>query len=475
MVLSADPPGLDPVQLQGVQNWAEAIAVPAIYDALFYAEGGAVQPKLGLSLSSPDGGTTWLLALRPGVAFSDGAPLDAEAVRHTWARLAEPANRSPVAKHAALIAGMEVLDPLTLKVSLTAPVPHFDMVAARYLSTIASPAAPEGVPVGAGPFLLAEWERGSHMRLVRNPGYWQTGKPYLDEFVVLTGMADAAPKYEAVTSGRAQLALEPLGVNVGKYRTEPERYAVMSTPETGGGVALALNLSRPPFDDLRLRRALALLLDSAEFVDLAAYDDPSMVMTTLDREGTRWCDPALRLAARDAAEAQRLVDAVAAEQGGPVRFTVETFQNEGHIREANVVKHIVEKHLTNIAVDVAVGSVAEVMGKWRSGEWHASNHAVRWSDPALDLPASFASTSPANIMGYRNAEVDAALESLESATEADAALAAHRAVLRRVLEDLPVIFLSHKEAFHVVDRERARDWKLFYSLRPLIEDAWTAS
>jgi peptide/nickel transport system substrate-binding protein len=472
MVLSADPPGLDPVQLQGVQNWAEAIAAPAIYDALLQADGGKLQPKLAMSLTSPDGGRTWLLALRPGVVFSDGAPLDAEAVRQTWARLADPGNRSPVARHAGLIARMEATDPLTLRITLQAPTLLFDRLVARYLSSIGSPAAPEGAPVGAGPFVLAEWERGSHMRFTRNPRYWQAGKPRLDEFVVLTGMADAAPKYEAVTSGRAQIALEPLGVNVGKYRKQPERYAVLSTPETGGGVALALNLAKPPFDDRRLRRALALALDSADYVERVAYDDPAMVMTTLDREGTRWCDPGLRLPARDLAAAQRLIDEIAAEQGGLVRFTVETFANDGHIREANVVKQIVESCLTDIEVDVSVGTVAEVMGKWRSGDWHASNHAVRWSDPALDLPASFASNSPANIMGYSNAEVDEALERLARTTDEAEALAAHHAVLRRVLEDLPVIFLSHKEAFHIVDRDRVRDWKLLYSLRPLIEEAW---
>ena len=100
--------------------------------------------------------------------------------------------------------------------------------------------------------------------------------------------------------------------------------------------------------------------------------------------------------------------------------------------------------------------------------------AVRWSDPALDLPASFSSASPMNIMGYRNAEVDAALERLAGLTDAQEVAQVHREVLRQVLRDLPVIFLSHKEAFHIVDRQAVRDWKLFYSLRPLIEDAWLA-
>lgn len=483
IVLSADPPGLDPIQLQGVQNWAEAIAVAGIYDALFYPDATTrLQPKMGRSLTTSDGGASWLLELQPGIRFSDGTPLNAEAVSVNWARLADETNRSPVRKHAALIADTNVVNELTLLVTLTAPVPHFDMLVSRYLSSIGSPTAQAAMagsfaeaPVGAGPFLLSDWERGRHMRLRRNPNYWQKGKPYLDEVVILTGMADAAPKYDAVTSRRAQIALEPLGVNISKYRLQPERYTLMTTPEMGGGVALAMNVTRAPFSDVRLRRALALVLDSAEFVDLTGYDDPAMVMTTIDRTGSPFCDPTICLPERNAKEAQQLIDAIAADTGKPVRFTIETFANEGHIREANVVKQIVERQLQRIAVEVSIGSVAELMAKWRSGEFDASNHAVRWSDPVLDLPATFASASPVNIMGYRNAEVDAALNRLASAADDKAAVVAHHAVLRSVLDDLPVIFLSHKEAFHVVDHDAVRDWRLFYSLRPLIEEAWLAS
>jgi hypothetical protein len=198
-------------------------------------------------------------------------------------------------------------------------------------------------------------------------------------------------------------------------------------------------------------------------------------MTTLDRAGTPWCNPAVRLPERNVAEAQRLVDAVVAERGAPIRFTVETFANEGHIREAQVVKQIVERHLDGIEVAVSVGTVAEIMGKWRLGDFDASNHAVRWSDPALDLPASFVSTSPGNIMGFGDAATDADLATLAGAGDESAVISAHHVVLRRVLAELPVIFLSHKDAFHVVDHRALRDWKLFYSLRPLIEDAWLAS
>jgi len=309
------------------------------------------------------------------------------------------------------------------------------------------------------------------MRFVRNSDYWQEGKPHLDEVLILTGMNDAADKFAAMDSGRAQVALEPLGGNIPKYKAQPNRFALMSTPEAGGGVALAMNVNRAPLSDLRVRKALSLVLDSAEFVAKVEYGDDFMVMTSLDRAGSDWCDPQIRLPQPDSEEAQELIDAVAAETGGPVRFAVETFPNEGHLREARAIKEMVESRLNNIEIEVAVGSVAELAGKWRSGEYDATNFAVRWANPELDLPAAFSSASGMNIMGYASVEADELLKQLEVASDREQAIGLHRQVLARVLEDLPVIWLSHKEAFHVVDTQAVSGWNLFYSLRPLIEDA----
>jgi len=482
MVLAADPPGLDPLQLQGVQNWAEAIAVAAVYDALLYPDAShCIRPKIAISLTTSDGGMTWTLTLRPGVMFSDGTPFDSEAVRFNWTRLADPVNGSLVGNSAALITRMDAVDATTLQITLRTRAPHWDRVVARSLSSIGSPTAMAAAgeafaraPVGAGPFVLTEWVRGDHMTFVRNPRYWQPDKPYLAQVTVITGITDAAPKYECMISGRAQVALEPLGDNLAKFREQPDRYSILTTPEGGGGGALALNVSRAPFDDERIRRALALALDSAEFVEQAGYGDPQMIMTTIDRAGTPYHHPEIRLPIRDIATAQRLIDARVAETGVPVRFTLETFANEGHIREANAVKRMLESQLTSIEVTVAIGSAPDVIGKMRTGEYQALNSIARWSDSTLDLPGLFASGSKQNAMRYSNGRVDATLELLVGATERPLIIEAHHDVLRQVLQDVPVIWLSHKEAFHVVDHRAVRDWNLFYSLRPLIEDAWLA-
>jgi peptide/nickel transport system substrate-binding protein len=477
IILSADPPGLDTLQLQGVQNWAEAVAVSAVYDQLLFLDSNnIVRPKIATSLRWVDGGRTWMLTLRPDVRFSDRTPFDAAAVQFNWARLAA-SEGSPAGRHAALIETMDVVDPLTLRVRLRSPLSRWDLLVTRYLSSIGSPTAiardPKGfaeAPVGAGPFRLVEWTRGSRMTFVRNEDYWQPGKPQLDEIMVLTGIADAAPKFAAMHSGRAQVALEPMGENIVRYRAEPDRFTLLTTPDSGGGVALMMNSARAPFDDVRVRRALALTLDSAAFVEAAGYGDPDAVMTTIDRPGTFYHDPEIRLPNRNIAAAQALIDAVVAERDGPIAVVLETFANEGHRKEALAIKAILEAKLKNVAVEVAVGSVAELVAKWRSGAYQASNYAVQWSEPALDLPPHFGSASPLNFTHYRNDDVDAALARLTAAADPAQMIEAHHQVLRRLLEDVPLIWLSYKSAYHVVDR-RVQGWELAYSLRPLLEEA----
>lgn len=475
-VLSAEPAGLDPAQLQGAQNWAESLAVSAIFDQLFYLDPqGGLVPGLGASMTSADAGVTWELALHGGIRFSDGEPFDSEAVRFNWERI-KAADRAPARAVAAKIKCMEVVDPLRLRIFLAESSPQWNLQVARALATIGSPRAlskdPAGfaaAPVGAGPFLLAEWSTGERMRFVRNPYYWQADRPMLDEIEVLTGINEAAAKFEAMASGRAQVALEPMGGNIARFRAQPERFTLMTTPENGGGVGLAMNLSAAPFDDVRVRRALALTLASAEFVDRAGYEDRSVVMTTIDRPHTPYAAPDIRLPETNIPQAQALIDAAVAETGAPIRFAIETFPNEGHLKEAHVIKAMLEERLDHVEVDVAVDTVAELMGKWQSGSFQASNYAVQWAVPALDLPGQFSSTSPTNIMRYRSEAVDAALARLAAAAGEAERIEAHRAVLRNVLDDNPVIWLSRKQAYHVVDR-LVEGWQLFYSLRPRLAD-----
>lgn len=159
------PVNYDPIHLYGAPNGvAEQPMAFAVYDSLFLIKQSdmTLEPELGLSFTSPNGGKKWTLKLRPNVKFSDGTSFDAAAVMFNWQRLADPANNANDASIADEIQTMAVVNPLTLNITLKTADPLWNIEASsKSLSYIASPTAinTEGAnfgmhPVGAGPFIL---------------------------------------------------------------------------------------------------------------------------------------------------------------------------------------------------------------------------------------------------------------------------------------------------------------------------------
>ncbi|OLT02045.1 hypothetical protein BJF90_04470 [Pseudonocardia sp. CNS-004] len=160
-------------------------AALAVYDSLLKLNHeGKPEPYMAKSMTSPDRGLTWVLELREGVEFSDGTPLDADAVIVNVQRHIDAA-ASPGHRFAEPIASMTAVDPLTVKFTLKEPFGPFPVAFASGfayggLGIIVSPAALQQYgddvaqhPVGAGPFVLTDWARDSHMNLRRNENYWQ--------------------------------------------------------------------------------------------------------------------------------------------------------------------------------------------------------------------------------------------------------------------------------------------------------------
>ncbi|OLT20366.1 hypothetical protein BJF78_09595 [Pseudonocardia sp. CNS-139] len=250
-----------------VQNANQAAL--AVYDSLLkLTPEGEPEPYMAESMESPDGGTTWLLGLREGVAFSDGTPLDANAVIVNVQRHIDKV-ASPGHLYTVPIASMRAVDPLTVEFSLNEPFGQFPVAFALGfnggLGVIISPAALQRYgadigsnPVGAGPFVLSEWTRDSRMVLTRNPNYWQQGMPYLDA-LEFRPLPDTETRFASVENGDVDLIF-------GGYHTELVR--ALDNPELTvyygpghGAEWIYFNHTRPPFDDHRMREAVVRGID----------------------------------------------------------------------------------------------------------------------------------------------------------------------------------------------------------------------
>jgi peptide/nickel transport system substrate-binding protein len=246
-----------------VQNTNQAAV--AVYDSLLKLdEKGEPQPYLAESMQTTDDGRTWRMGLRDGVLFSDGTPLDAQAVISNVQRHIDKTT-SPGHLYTQRIDSMRAIDPRTVEFTLTEPFGSFASAfalnfTAGNLGTIVSPAALARYgdeigknPVGAGPFVLSEWVRDSRMVLTRNPHYWQQDMPYLDR-LEFRPLPDTETRYASIENGDVDLIF-------GGYHTELLRglqnpnLTVYYGPGNGAEYVY-FNHGRAPFDDRRMREAV---------------------------------------------------------------------------------------------------------------------------------------------------------------------------------------------------------------------------
>ena len=441
IITLSEPRGLDPATLSNAYA-ATALLGNALYGTLMTADdAGEIQYSMAESFTTDDGGTTFELKLRPDLVFSDGTPLTAEAVKFNWDRLKDPALGSTGRTEAVMVASTEAVDDRTLRVTLVSPMPKFaHSVIGSNLNWVASPAAlQQGAqsfddnPIGAGPYLLESWKRQAEITLVRNPRYWDAPKPYLDR-LVLRSVTDSSQRFNTVLTGGADVAIDSSWVNISKAR---EAGLVTHTMQLGGGLFAALNTRRPPFDDIRARRAVAAALD-LDALNLAAYNGAAQPVDTLFSESSPfYSDTPLRRTDRELA--QRLFDELAAE-GKPVSFAFTTTPTtENRALAENVQTQL--STFDNVKVEVRVLEVAEFSQLRSTYDFDAVITTAFFHDPEPRLSTVFAGDSASNLSGIDDPELNRALEIGRTSLSQEERRAAYQTVQERLAELVPAIFI----------------------------------
>jgi peptide/nickel transport system substrate-binding protein len=259
----ADPGDLDPhtnPSLAAVRAWGDLT-----YQSLvMYDDRMKLVPALAEAWvnTSP---TTWTFKLRQGVTFHDGSEFDAEDVRFWFERLMAPATASPHRAAFAHIAKVEPHGRYEVEFTLTGPyAPFLATFAALNGSAIAprrwlqgAGTATTTTTVGSGPFKIAEYVPGSHITYARHAGYWEKRLPYLD--TVTLSFLRAPDALVAALRGR-QVHGATIGTDL-LARLRSERNLTLVSAAGATQQMTIYNTRREPFDDVRVRQALALAVD----------------------------------------------------------------------------------------------------------------------------------------------------------------------------------------------------------------------
>lgn len=468
--ISEDPHSLNPIL---AQNDDEHQIARLMFDLLLDVDDkgrlipalATVVPTLSNGGVSADGKSI-IYRLRRGVMWQDGAPFTSRDVRFTWQAIVDKSNDVPSTRGYDLITSIDTPDPLTAVVHLRrawAPavatlftygatpmeiLPAHLLVGAGPLRT--SPF--NGRPIGTGPFELVSWKRGEQLTFIKNEHYYR-GVPRA-RGIVAREVPDINTDLVMLRGGQLDWSLlSPaqrlaLGPNSG--------LKIVYAPFAGFG-AIAFNCRKPPFDDVRMRRAVAMAIDRRRLS--TGITNGQYPVTDSDQPVFSWAyDAGARLPAFDVAAAGHALDTlgwlrgpdgVRRKNGALLSLEFVTFpEGDTAVRTAEYVQAMLRD--SGIVVDVKKISIAQFYlprtegGLLLSGEYDMAYIAWRTgADPDDSNIMTCAGVS--NYAGFCSARVDELEGRALTETTQAARKELYSKIQRALAQDVPYDFLYAPE------------------------------
>lgn len=270
VAMQLEPPNLDPTS--GAAGAIDSVVYSNIFEGLTRFESdGSVIPGLAESWEISDDGLEYTFKLHDGVTFHDGSAMDGEDVKFSLDRARAEDSVNTQKELFTGISDVTIVDPLTIKVTLNEPDGLFlfnlawgdaVIVASDNIDTIKTN------PVGTGAFKFTKWVQGDRIDIERNPDYW--GAPAKLDKATYKFISDPTAAFAAVMAEDVDAFVGfPAPENLPQFEADPRFQVLVGTTE--GETILAMNNKREPFDDIRVRAAVAHAIDRQAIIDGAMF------------------------------------------------------------------------------------------------------------------------------------------------------------------------------------------------------------
>jgi peptide/nickel transport system substrate-binding protein len=407
---------LDPTKTIAT-GYSGGTALAAVYDVLvrYDPETQEFEPWLAEDLQSNDDFTEWTVTLRDDVTFSDGTPLNAEAVVNSvnWYLSNRGFEAAVVGPN---LAGVKAKDDRTVVFSLNKPWATFPAVLGQGIGMIVAPAATKGEfkPIGAGPFTLERYSPQEELVLDARDDYWG-GTPNLDQLRFIWLNSDDA-RLETLESDGADVTVLRDPEQVRKARDA--EYSGYLTVQNIGNVVMLNSAEGRPAADPRVREALALAVDRA-VLNQRVYGGVDVASKALFSDLSRWHSPDVEILPTDVERARALVEEAKADGfDGTIGYLGNS--SPGGRDLALAVQAMLENAGFTVETEL-LQSTADIIQRVfvsRDYDMSQSGLSVSEEDPFQRLYTSFHSKSAVNASGYGNPEMDALITELQG-TEGD--------------------------------------------------------
>ncbi len=267
-------------------NWGPFwVMFPNVWGGLLrYDQNGKPELDLAEDMSISDDGATYTFKIKSGLKFASGNPVNADAFISSWQRALDPKNPSPMADFMSLVSGYDDYlagtstdigfskdDDSTVSIFLNDAYTYFPSMLAAYVWSVVDPAVVQDLGddefplggAGTGPWQFSDFDPASKLVMKPNPNYWGGNSPSLSEltWLFLTGPDAASAALDLYKKGEAISADVPLSLLDTVTGDQTLSSQLVKISPQGSVRAIGMDFAQPPFDDVRVRRAIALSID----------------------------------------------------------------------------------------------------------------------------------------------------------------------------------------------------------------------
>jgi peptide/nickel transport system substrate-binding protein len=413
----------------------------------------SLKPELARSWQVEKDGRRYVFALQEGVKFHDGTPFDAAAVKWNIEHRLDPAVNSPQRSQLrSVIESIEVIDPATVAFNLTAPHPALLSDLAERPGFMISPAAAAKYgadfgrnPVGTGPFLFKAWNQGTSVVLERNPKYWQPGRPYL-ESIVFRDIPNHVIGLQRLIVGEVDCvtSLSPDELR----QIEGNDAFTVEQARVGRWFSLQYQVDKPPFNNPKLRQAIAYAIDRNR-INQIAMRGRAKIANGPTPGGLWWSSPDQIVYDYNPDKARALLKEGGIEDGTTLPLAASSDLVSRRIDQ------LVAEQLGAVGLKIQLQPVSQAESYARVVQRAINFTPMSWtqrSDPDGLLYILFSSKGFANTTGYNNPVVDQKLDEARQIVDQDKRKALYAEIKTLIMQDLPYIPLFFAAEYAAVSK-----------------------
>ncbi len=270
VAMQLEPPHLDPTS--AAAGAIDSVLYANVFEGLTRFMGdGSVVPGLAKSWEISEDGLTYTFKLQDGVTFHDGTTMDAEDVKFTLERInAEDSANAQKALFSA-ISEVTVIDPMTVEVKLSEPNGNLLFNLAWGDAVIVAPESIDNIkqlPIGTGAFKFTSWTQGDNIMIEKNPNYW--GTPATLDMATFKFISDPTAAFASMMAEDVDVFISfPAPENLPQFEADPRFQVLVGSTE--GETIMAMNNKQEPFDDVKVREAVAHAIDRQSIIDGAMF------------------------------------------------------------------------------------------------------------------------------------------------------------------------------------------------------------